>query len=723
MRNQLMRLIPLFLILGYVMCSCSDDENNTPPAIASPSLEVNIDNVSRTSVNFTIQSSDAVDYAYIITEKDPQEEITAEYLFNEGTFGLFENDKVSISNIDIEGGKEYTLYTAVRKINPYVYSEIIETEISTNLAYTDVVTLEKIGTTDFAYHVEMPANASKMKHIVIKKADYIAIKGILATLGAISYPLYLKVFGHDLYESANFSIDKYSENALDGGIYVYSGSTYLLMAGVVRENGEIDESQFKCIEFDTRRAEESPYDFAVGITTTSTSAIVSITPDPEFVSYRVLVDTKSEYDLMRNEDESQVRSYIIGRWDDKTNSPKREHTGPVELKNLGLVPNTEYVVGIVGFDDKNREKVKTINFITSVPTGPVPTVKITEAVPSVVAPWNTAAFNVKVTNTTEVRYGFFVKTQLDQLVNSGTSLETIIKNNGVIASDQQVNGMLSKTGMTFETNSLSPSTEYVFGVYAVNNEYRTVCETATFTTDALPQVGGEVRNNMPGKYIASTTDLNGNAVTFPVTISTGVNEATSTQYSGLNRLVAIGFGPEDKYPAVMPDDLVAKGMSQADANAKYGPKWFIEFTGNKIRVPACSKSWNVLEYNGAPSYLKGYGLRYTPNGYRDMEFDDSFDVEVSEDGNTVTVKGCYHNIGDGGYCYPAMMQQSGSGWMVTTNYLFRCYSDLVLKRVADTGNKALLRKSPFVLPKIVTLTESGVKAEKTYYDQLGKLQY
>ena len=127
-------------------------------------------------------------------------------------------------------------------------------------------------------------------------------------------------------------------------------------------------------------------------------------------------------------------------------------------------------------------------------------------------------------------------------------MSDIIKNNGMYATDDQFNGMISSDGVTFETSELQPNTQYVFGVYAVNDEYVSECKTVTFTTDMLPILGGEVRNNMPGHYTASTTDENGAIVTFPVTIKTGVNNATETEYFQANRLVSIGFGPGKQIP-------------------------------------------------------------------------------------------------------------------------------------------------------------------------------
>jgi hypothetical protein len=65
-----------------------------------------------------------------------------------------------------------------------------------------------------------------------------------------------------------------------------------------------------------------------------------------------------------------------------------------------------------------------------------------------------------------------------------------------------------------------------------------------FATVSLPQYDGNgVRAKLPGKYTATTKDLEGKTVTFSVTIATGVNEATEKAYHDMNRLVVLGFAP------------------------------------------------------------------------------------------------------------------------------------------------------------------------------------
>lgn len=719
MHKVLTRIVMPLAVAGYALTSCSDDDNSTFTP-TPPSLSVNVSEVQRTYVNFAIQSATGVDYAYQVVPLG-QPAPTAEEIFANGKSGILENGAATIKAIDVEGGNEYTVYAAVRKINPYVYSDVVSTEVNTDIPFTNIVTLDKVGYTDFTYHVEMPADCEKLKHVVIKKADYEGIKSILAMFGEVTYPTYLKVFGKTITESQNVTLDKYDVNGLNDDIHIYSGSTYLIMAGAVNADGNIDESRFECVEFDTRRADVAPYKIDVAITTTSTSATAVITPDPEFVTYRALIEKRSEFDFAKNEGEAQVRSLIIGRWDDETNTPKRVYNGTTQIVSSGLIPNTDYVLGIVGFDAQNREKVMTINFVTGEPTGPAPTINITQTTPETAAPWKSAAFNVKLTNAVEVRYGFFLKSSIDNTLLGGASLSAIIQNNGMYASDDQLAGMLTNDGVTFETNDLQPSTEYVFGIYARNDEYVSACETINFTTDELPQIGGETRQNMPGKYMASTTDVNGNTVTFPVTITTGVNDATTADYSAKNRLVALGFGPADQFPYKSPEQLVSEGKSAEDANKLYGPKWFIGFTEDGIIVPKPTDlNWAMGNFgNSKDAYMWGIGVR--PSTGRDADNLQDFPVEVSEDGNTVTIKPYYLASINVNY-YPTMVEAS-SAWFFST-VLFRSYSDIVLTRQNDSNaNIAKVFKAPLKAPKITHVTTGNVSIKNERKEMAQRIQH
>lgn len=703
MQKFLTRLLPAVVLLGTTLLSCSDDDNSKTQTYEQPTHKVVVNDLMRTSATFTIEAPQAADYAYVVLEKDEAPITDAEELFKTGTVGMLENGLASVTTTELEGAKEYVVYSAVRRINPYVYSDVVATDLSTNLPYEDLATLNKVGYTDVAYHIEMPEGATTVKHLVVKKADYIAIKNIIGSLGEINEMLYLKVFGFTTSETGDYAFDKIVEYQDGAHSILHTGTTYYLLAGVVGEDGEIDPATFQLTEFDTRKPAESPYNIDVAVTTTSTSATVSVIPDPEIVEYRMLVEARSEFDYAAAEGEAQVRNLIVNFWDDEQNTPKRVYTGTIEYKALGLVPNSEYVVGIVGYDKEGREKFIRHDFITGEPTGPAPTITITEIEPSVVAPWSTKAFNVKVTNAVDVLYGFFIKSQIDQLLYNGTSLANIVRANGNSCSGSLLTQLYSSEGADFETSDLTPQTEYMFAVYARTDEYVTAVEYAVFTTEETPVVGGAVRRNMPGKYIATTTiDEDGTVATFPVTIATGYDALTTGLYAEQNRLVCFGFGPAAEYPFLSPADLINAGLDSDNAYSKYGPKWFIEFVNdNEIKVPdptTGSNKW-VMGYDiDAGKNMMMHGVGISGRNGRELYRSVDFPVEVSEDGQTITIQGSYL-AAQLMYYYPTMVYPA-SGWGNPTE-IFRCYSELVLTK-QESAASATSRQAPLVAPRVIS---------------------
>lgn len=701
MRKVLSRfalLVTAFALQATVTSCSDDDENEVTPNFEPPTFYIHVNEVQRTEANFTVSSSKAADYAYIITEAGSVEEYTAEDIFENGTVGVLENGAAKVTTLDVEGGKKYEVYVAVRRINPYVYSEVTKFDIDTDMPYVNLVTLDRIGMTDFKYHIEFPDGATSVKHIVVKKTDYEAIKSILAMFGEVTYETYLKVFGQAISETTDVAIDKFGNFGYSTTFDVHTNTPFILMAGVPLEDGNIDPERFQAIEFTTRPAGVCHHDIQVSIETTSTTATISLTPDEGITDYRVLVDKKSEYDYWRREGEAQMRSVVIGHWDDSTNPIQHSYTGDAVINPTGMIPETDYVIGIVGFDSERNECVKYIDFRTGEPVGPKPEITIAEDPEGITAPWKSAAYNVKIQNAVSAIYGYFPKAQVDNVLANGSTMSAIIQNNGAYATGDQIAAMLTSEGLTLEAAGLSANTEYVFGVYAVNDEYVSSSAYVTFTTEPLPQLGGEVRTNMPGHYTASTTDASGNTVTFPVTITTGVDDVTTADYALANRLVALGFGPASEFPYQSPSDLISAGKTSEEAIQLYGPKWFIEFREDGIVVPKPDGlNWTMGNFGtSANSYFWGVGIR--PSTGRDIDNLYDFPIEVSADGNTVTVKG-YYNANIPAYYYPTMCTAT-SQWFIS-DIQFRCYSDIVLTR--DESASTYAHRGALKVPRMITI--------------------
>lgn len=143
-------------MVGFVLMSlmgllgCSDDDESKVVTSIPPSINLEVSDVTRTTASFSISSSDATDYAYVILP-DAEKIADAKTLFKEGTAGIFEKDSqtAKITLTDLTGDSNYMLYAAVRTINPFVYSEILSQPIDTHKPYSGMISLESVGTTSY----------------------------------------------------------------------------------------------------------------------------------------------------------------------------------------------------------------------------------------------------------------------------------------------------------------------------------------------------------------------------------------------------------------------------------------------------------------------------------------------------------------------------------------------------------------------------------------------
>lgn len=367
MFRKLSRFTAPLLAMSVAFLSGCKNEKTLGGDIPTVSVELGV--TSRTSVAFTITTDGASDYAYAILPET--EDISdAQSLFEKGTVAMFEGENsVALEDNYLEGGKDYILYAAVRNINPNVYSELYEVSFSTDLGYAEPITMESIRKRGFAYHIEMPEGASAYKHIAVPKAD---LDAVLAMVGG-NYAMYLNVFGLTGTESKTYDFDKtvydrfFEEGVPSGSEWnIMSGEEYAVLMSPVDESGSVDADAVVQITFYTREAGEAPYDIDVTVSDIqSLSAKLSLTPEEGIETYRVLVDTRASYDSWAFEGEAFIRGAIIGKCADTS----REYTGAATIDATGLIPNTEYIVGIVGFDSELRECVKKVSFTSGEPVG------------------------------------------------------------------------------------------------------------------------------------------------------------------------------------------------------------------------------------------------------------------------------------------------------------------------------------------------------------------
>lgn len=672
------------------LSGCSDDGvENKDPLLPPPTIDVSVDEVTRTTASFTINTNNASDYVYAVL---PATETIAdaEALFERGPVRYFEGEKtVKVDLNDLAGDTEYNLYVAVRNINPFVYSDLASEVIDTHVPYTEMITLESVGLTSFSYHIMKPEGVTRYKHICVSKSDYDYIVNLIGS----SLHAYVSAFGAEATEDQTYNFDTTFFDANDFRQDIYSDMEFIIIAGESDEEGQVSAQAVKSLLFKTKKAGVAPYDIEVSVGNIgSMTADITIEPREGIERFRYLVAEKAEFDFISFEGEASVRRMIIGHWDDLTN----ESTKTITVNATGLKPNTEYQVGVVGFDKELREKVLLYDFTTGEPTGPKPTLAVETQ--TVETPWNKAAFKVNATYAVAMTAGVFPKGSIDEVLgrpgNENLTAGDVIYNNGTHLTEQEVAAAMSEEGLVIESGELLPNTEYEFGVYASNAEGVGAFEVKTFTTLLPPQQGGELRAKLPGKYTATATDSNGALVTFPVTIATGVNEATEKAYSDLNRLVILGFDPCGvEYTS--PEELLANGWAatEEEANANYGPKWFIEFIDDNTistSLPVNDElDYTMLNFDGKQYYFHAYAKRSNSSGYMDKAL--SFPIEVSED-LTVSIKKVVEETEyDGTFIYyPGVLSGTSQWW---GDMVFAASSWIVLTRDADQGPEPAAVKS------------------------------
>lgn len=701
--------VPMFAALAV---GCGDDNSELPPPGDGPTLTVEVVDVQRTQVSFELTTDKGIDYAYAVLPANAPAPASAEALFADVTAhtGMFETPTVAIDYLGIAANNDYTLYAAARTINPFVYSELRSESFDTRFEYTDAITLDAITRNSFAYHIKPEADG-QYRHICVRKSDYDWFVSFMGVTPA----MYVATFGLRAEGEQTFNFeDAYQD---EGGypVYIYSGTEYIILYGMADPSSMYKVLSAQTMTFSTVKAEEAPHGIDISTANiTSMGADVRIEPAEGIERFRVLVLSTADKDGILIEGESALRGSIIGDPTDRS----REYTAATTVQTSGLTPNTEYTVGVVGFDAQNREKVVFATFTTTPPTGPAPT--IVPEPQQVAEPWHEVALNLKVEHAVSVWVCLNTKAEYDKVLQqpgfSGT-MGDIIKNNGILLTPEQL-AQAKAGGVLCQSDALTPNTEYIYGFYAVNEEQVTTTETYEFRTGAAPAV--DLRMQLVGDYQAEIYDGFEVRNLFGVSVSEGPSEALKSDYASKNQLAILGFEPcQVDYHS--PQDLLDKGWaaSEQEANTNYGPKIILEVnqdgtvnTGGKN--PATSElDFIMADYNGTKLYFMGYGK--TANG-QIMSSQQCFPVEVSEDRNTITIKGQTGVVfGSETIMYYPGVYQGDNPWYGGTD-LFQGMSDLVLTRIqAEPSASGCVRSgvaAQLVVPHCVRLDLSERAGEQ-----------
>ena len=638
----------LMVALCLVLNSCKTDDGPkdepTPPTppdtpvVNAPTVEVSTDEVKRFAATFTITSDTAEEYAYRLREYKYTG--TSEKLFEaeETVVGQFDDSHSFTFTLEgLEKDTEYLLYAATRiSKDTLLYSEMIEIPFSTEIPYTDLITVDEIGLNHATYHIEKPEDCQLYRHLIVDKLDFIYFHNVVGA----THTSYLDSFGVTEKQSKDIVVDEYFVDLYGYVTNIYSDMDYIVIAGTGNEE-KMTEANTHYVEFSTPVAEPLEADIQIevqNIQSTSADVVISV---PENVDrYRVFVFSEYDYTVAITEDEDMVRRYILGDWADDSNEFDRS----TELTIQNLNPNSLYKVGIVAFDEQMREQVLLYDFTTTDPVLPLPEFDI--EVIKTDTPWNSVKINVNITNSA-IEAKAFVTTRNKYeavLAQPDVTMEMIIYNNGIVFYESELYAALHG-GHTFSYTNLQAQTDYVFGIMATNEESMSNYQIYDFATETAPVVDNQWKEVLPGEYTATGTDVNGNLVSFDITIAKGVNEATTQLYQSQNRLVCLGFEPSGvEYHS--PEQLLANGWAanEEEANTNYGPKFYIEFNQDGSITTGVSPTFPdgghyleepMAKFNGTTLWFQGL---YTEEGddyiYKNPA---PHPIDVLDDGNTIVI--------------------------------------------------------------------------------------
>ena len=698
----------LSLAFSYVSCNETPQEEPQDDPVTAPVASVEINALDRTSVTFTISSDSPGDYAWAIVPST-SDISSAELLFTAGQSGMLgSSQKIEITDNELTGGNEYSLYYAVRKINPFVYSELYKENFSTDFPYEGMITLEKVTTNAVSYHIEKPEGAKAYRHMIVDYNDFIYFKALVG----VTHESYLSAFGLGDNKSKTFDYEWVQWDGWDNyPTYFYSDTKYIIIAGESEStaiDAQVSAENVRFIEFSTPKAEVCPYDVDVQVSNiTSLSADLTVTPEDGVDRYRMLVMSDADYEAFLFEGEEMVRRAVIGPWEDKST----EYTGAQSLKLNGLMPETDYYICIVAFDQDMRELYVEKVFTTGEPTGPAPEVTITSN--ETEEPWNSASINLKLKNTVSALAFIHTKYAVDEVLNApgneDLTMDVVISTNGVSLSGGELTKALSESGADIMFTNLSPNTEYVYAIKATNSEYVSTCYVHNFKTGPEPVIETTLFDKLKGEYTARITDLNGVPYTFDVTITDGVNDATREAYKAENLLVCLGFDACGvKYHS--PKDLLKYGWAkdEEEANRNYGPKWFLEIDENdKITTykhAVASTSYDevnnvelvdysadgevpMASFNGQTLWFKGTFNRYyaSRDEWKQVSTTLIHDIDFNEETGSITVRPVTHykswsSRGELITEYPGVVQSKNWYGGSDAKVLFCGNSSLVLTR-------------------------------------------
>lgn len=668
------------LIVAMFVGGCKEDtpvvEPNPEPNPEKPQVTLTAGELTETTFTFDIESSMPGVYGFFYSKDSEKVEVPDMPSWFDYNSGEVE-DKTTVTIENLDDGWDYTLYLVVRANSNSLLSSVHKLQFSTP-AYDNYIVIDDITYDVINFTINLDGNYlfTVVEEVYLKESGYTEL-------------MWLEMFGI-------LSSGVRSYNWYDGGSYdsvypmsVKPGYDYTIAAVECTSDKTVTgEVHFKKVTTPSKPKTEETV--AVELSDiTSTSVKITTTPSENVSSYYIYMLPKSNYDAFFEEYGAQT---IIGIIKDSNLSWWISNNSGIERVWDGLSPSTNYTVAAVIVDKNGAETIVDYPFTTLAPSGAAPELEVSLS-PSPNGGHQAMNVVIKTNNAASIKYAFAPTADVNVEREKGYTDAQIVANRGADLDPEQFAAAATATGCVIERTDLWYDTEYTLIVSAKSNELIESVEVKSATTNDLPAVArveSELFDTLLGTWEVSYTFINYRLLDCSidgarVTIAAGVDDYSKELYRSQNRLVIIDWPfqdnyKEDPFETLYPEDYMEYSYWNDNPNLvyrDYGPKIFLQIgEGDVVTVPT---ALNQYFFNESPN--GGYTMNFYGCDYNNKsKAPTSFPVEVSADGNTITIKPYYDATGQflipGATYYPSIFRNDYDLWNVAT-------SNIVLRRVVE----------------------------------------
>ena len=327
------------------------------PETPSPTLELIAGTPGQTTYSFTIRSTEAEQYAYLLTRQQdaPTQTPSAEHIFSEGRTGATEGS-VEIQLTELLPNTAYRVYAAVKTDERYSVPASLEFTTGEQTEPTPGKLITLVNKTQSSYTFRVDAGEGNVFRITT------VAKGLF-DMGGYDERTYLSTFG--MYGEGDQTYEWINGNYLEGILMEVSGGMeYIIFAGLWDENaydfiGEVERLDLTTPEWEVA---EGTVEVTVSEVTGSTAKITFV-PTADIESYRAYVLTQQLVDEAYSGVYGDGYDFIIYLTESEFSNAAL-YEGKAEEVWGNLQPGTDYCVSTVANGANGSKKLILTEFRT-----------------------------------------------------------------------------------------------------------------------------------------------------------------------------------------------------------------------------------------------------------------------------------------------------------------------------------------------------------------------